>query len=244
MEGLNSPAVNAAEIAGTVAQVDMSLFSLITKADFVVQMVMLMLVVASVWCWAIVFEKWMKYKAISIKSENFEKKFWSGQVLDQLYEKIKTRPNHPHAVVFCAAMNEWGKNLISTSDASIKRGIKERLSQTMSSAINKEIASLSTQLQVLATVGSSAPFIGLFGTVWGIMHSFQSIAASKNSTLAVVAPGIAEALLATAIGLFAAIPAVIFYNLLNAKLNSITEKLEIFSQELETLLSRELDSQR
>ncbi|MBN9543184.1 MAG: protein TolQ [Alphaproteobacteria bacterium] len=244
MEGLNSPAVHAAEIAGTVAQVDMSLFSLITKADFVVQMVMLMLIVSSVWCWAIVFEKWMKYKAISIKSESFEKKFWSGQVLDQLYEKLKARPSHPLAVVFCAAMSEWSKNPSVVSDYGVKRGIKERLSQSMNNAINKEVAQLSSQLQVLATVGSSAPFIGLFGTVWGIMHSFQSIAASKNSTLAVVAPGIAEALLATAIGLFAAIPAVIFYNLLNAKLNNISEKMEIFSSDLETLLSRELDNQR
>lgn len=244
MEGLNSPAVNAAEIAGTVAQIDMSLLSLITRADFVVQLVMLILILSSVWCWAIVFEKWMKFKAIAIKSDSFEKKFWSGQVLDQLYDKIKARPSHPHAVVFCAAMNEWNKSPSTVGDPSIKNGIKERLAQSMNNAINKEISALSSQLQVLATVGSSAPFIGLFGTVWGIMHSFQSIAASKNTTLAVVAPGIAEALLATAIGLFAAIPAVIFYNLLNAKLNNISEKLEMFSSDLETLLSRELDNQR
>ncbi|MBN8827167.1 MAG: protein TolQ [Sphingobacteriia bacterium] len=245
-EGLNSPVVNAAEVAGSVAQMDMSVMSLITRADFVVQLVMLMLIIASIWCWAIVFEKWLKYKNIHSKSTNFEKKFWSGQVLDQLYEKLRIRPSHPHAVVFCAAMGEWNKNNVSATvvNPDLKEGIKERITQAMNVAISREITNLGSHLSVLATVGSSAPFIGLFGTVWGIMHSFQSIAASKNTTLAVVAPGIAEALLATAIGLFAAIPAVIFYNLLSSKLNNLSDKLEDFAAELETLLSRELDNQR
>lgn len=243
---IGAGAVNAAEIAGSVTNMDMSLIGLITRADIVVQLVMLMLVICSVWCWAIVFEKWVKYSSIKEKCENFEKKFWSGQVLDQLYEKLKGRANNPHAVVFCSAMAEWNKSdlKLASSDHSIKSGVKERIVESMRVAINREVARLGTSLSILATIGSYSPFIGLFGTVWGIMHSFQSIAASKNTSLAVVAPGIAEALLATAIGLLAAIPAVVFYNVLNAKLSEISDNVEDFSIELSTLLSRELDGRR
>ncbi|WP_241208591.1 protein TolQ [Rickettsiales endosymbiont of Stachyamoeba lipophora] len=221
----------------------MSILSLVARADIVVQLVMLALIICSVWCWAILFEKWLKYKAISIKTDNFEKKFWSGQVLDQLYDKLKNKPGHPMASVFCVAMDEWSKNKIHLvkHNPNLKSGIVDRLKQAMNVSISRETDHLSTGLPVLASVGSYAPFLGLFGTVWGIMHSFQSIAASKNSSLAVVAPGIAEALLATAIGLFAAIPAVIFYNMLTTKLGKITAKLDDFSAELTILLSRELD---
>jgi biopolymer transport protein TolQ len=241
--GLNSPAVAAGQIVGAVSNVDMSMIGLITKADIVVQLVMFALLFCSIWCWAIVFEKWLKYKTISLKIDEFEKRFWDGQILSQFYEKVRMKQTNPMAVIFCTAMSEWNKNKthMVKHDPSLKTTIIQRISQLMNVSLNKETDELGTNLSTLASVGAYAPFIGLFGTVWGIMHSFQSIAATKNTTLAVVAPGIAEALLATAIGLFAAIPAVIFYNILSTKLSKISSRLDDFSNELAVLLSRELD---
>jgi biopolymer transport protein TolQ len=222
----------------------LSIISLIMGADIIVKIVLLILFSASVWSWKVFIEKIIIFNNIDQKTKKFEKVFWSGQVLDQLFERIKARPNHPMASLFVAAVYEWHKYSakdFSHNQSLITLGIKERLYQAMELSKSKEIGYLEKNVNFLATVGSSAPFIGLFGTVWGIMNSFQSIAAAKNATLAVVAPGIAEALFATAVGLVAAIPAVIFYNILSSRLNKFSTKLDEFSNELGSILTRELD---
>jgi biopolymer transport protein TolQ len=243
-------AVGAADIAGNVAQMDMSAWGMFLQADFVVKTVMIALMLASIWTWAIIFDKAVRFKSIRQRSARFESDFWSADALDGFYEKIKrrydktkARANHPYAVVFMAAMEEWFRSA-GKGGARMRlsgTGVKERISQIMSVERNRELDELENGLGFLATVGSSAPFIGLFGTVWGIMNSFQNIAVSKNTSLAVVAPGIAEALLATAIGLFAAIPAVIAYNKFNGELNKLAGRLEDFSVEFEALLSRQTE---
>jgi biopolymer transport protein TolQ len=223
---------------------NLSITSLILSADLVGKSVIAILVIASVWSWAIIIQKYLAYSGVKKRISSFEGVFWSGQVLDELYEKIKKRTDNPLSVVFVSAMEEYKKGAIAggqTRPDSVAIGHKERINQAMFLARNREIESLQKKLSFLAIVGSNAPFIGLFGTVWGIMHSFQSIAASKNTTLAVVAPGIAEALLATAIGLFAAIPSVIFYNYLASEVDSINNKIDDFIGELSSILSRAID---
>jgi biopolymer transport protein TolQ len=231
------------ELAGNIAASDMSILSLIGNADIVVKLVMLLLVCASFWSWTIIFDKFFKFRDIKKKTDKFERVFWSGQLLDQLYEKVKSRADHPMAIVFVAAMHEWGRQSgrNSGNNLALIIGVKDRINQSMLVALSREVNKLEQNIGFLASVASCTPFVGLFGTVWGIMHSFQSIAASKNTTLAVVAPGIAEALLATAIGLVAAIPAGIFYNILTGQLNSFSARVEDFSTELSALLSREID---
>ena len=239
--------VEATTLAGSVAVHDYSIWGLFMQADFVVKAVILMLLFASFWSWAIVFEKLIKYRMLRNQSDSFEREFWSADALDQFHEKVRKRKNHhPMAVMFRAAMEEWFRSKqasqkMATSGSSIKIGVRDRIAQMMSVARNRELDKLETGLGFLATVGTSAPFIGLFGTVWGIMNSFQSIAVSKNTSLAVVAPGIAEALFATAIGLLAAIPAVIFYNKFSNELGRYAMRLDDFSTEFSTLISRQID---
>jgi biopolymer transport protein TolQ len=235
--------VKVTELAGNIAATDMSILGLISHADLVVKIVMLLLFIASFWSWAIICDKYFKFKTLNDKSEKFEKLFWSGQLLDQLYERIKGRTDHPLANIFIAAMHEWSRSP-ATGDYNLTLSLKDRIFKAMDLVVNRESDKIERHISFLAIVGSNAPFIGLFGTVWGIMHSFQAIAASKNTTLAVVAPGIAEALLATAIGLMAAIPASMFYNILSDKLNNLQARMEDFSAELGALLSRELDEGR
>lgn len=236
-------AVGAADMAGNVAHTDMSAIGMFLQADFVVKTVMIALLMASIWTWAIIIDKSMRFRSIKARSAKFESDFWSADALDGFYEKIKRRANHPYAVIFVAAMEEWFRSSgkASTRARLTGAGVKERIGQIMGVARNRELDALESGLGFLATVGSSAPFIGLFGTVWGIMNSFQNIAVSKNTSLAVVAPGIAEALLATAIGLFAAIPAVIAYNRFNGELNKLAGRMEDFSVEFEALLSRQTE---
>ncbi|MDX1975404.1 MAG: protein TolQ [Rickettsiales bacterium] len=213
------------------------------QADLTVQTVMLLLLFASFWCWAIIFEKWFLFRKIKSKAVKFETDFWASEALDKFFEKIKKRANHPMAVIFVAAMEEWtrSKNSLSQTPQGMKLSVRERVIQVMQVARNREIEYLESGLGFLATTGSAAPFIGLFGTVWGIMNSFQAIAVSKNTSLVAVAPGIAEALFATAIGLFAAIPAVIAYNKFANELVRFSNKLEDFSTEFDTILSRQLE---
>lgn len=224
---------------------DLSIVGLIANADIVVKGVLLLLVLASFWCWTIIIAKLIRFKRLQASTEKFERVFWSGQLLDHLYERMREKVSNPMAAVFVAAMHEWNRRLVDDSadggKGTLRTGVKERIFQSMQVASNRSMEKLEKHLTFLATVGSAAPFIGLFGTVWGIMNSFQSIAASKNTTLVVVAPGIAEALFATAVGLFAAIPAVIFYNMFTSQLNRYSVRLEDFSNELGALLSRELD---
>lgn len=219
-----------------------SLISLIFGAEFIVQVVVLMLIASSIWSWTIIFDKWIKYKEIKAKSYYFQKLFTSENILTDLYPKIKDIASMPLELIFTAAMNELqhAGNNENNSEQYVER-LKERVNNSMNLAKNKEIDKLENNLTFLATISSASPFIGLFGTVWGIMHSFQSIADAKNTSLAVVAPGIAEALFATALGLIAAIPALIFYNILSKKLQELTNNFDDFSLHLLTLISRRLD---
>ena len=224
---------------------DVSFWGLVLQADFVVKIVMLILLIASVWSWAIIIEKSRKFINLRKQANSFETAFWSGASLEELYEKQADSPEHPLASVFVAGMYEWTRasDKKSLSNEKIQAGLQDRIHQVMQVAVTREIENLEKNIGFLATVGSTAPFIGLFGTVWGIMNSFQSIALSKDTSLAVVAPGIAEALLATALGLLAAIPAVIAYNKLSNNLNSYATKLQNFAGEFEALLSRHLSEQ-
>lgn len=242
--------VDSTEVAGSVTSAlsvqDMSVLGMFMHADFVVKTVMILLLLASFWSWAIMFDKYVRFKSLKAQSRRFEKEFWSSGAIDKFYEKVKKRGNHPLAIVFVAAMDEWyrsRKDVAAAATAQLRVSIRDRVSQVMAIARNRETEKLESGLGFLATVGSAAPFVGLFGTVWGIMNSFTSIAAAKNITLAVVAPGIAEALLATAIGLFAAIPAVIGYNKFSGELDRMSHRMEDFSAEFNTLLSRQLDSE-
>ena len=196
-----------------VDNLDISIWGLILQADLVVRIVMLLLLILSIFSWAIIFEKDSKKKTLNKLALKFEDNFWSGVKIEKIKEDIGNNPTHPYEAIFLAGIKEWelatkNKNIINI-DVMV---LEKRLERTMGSTLNKEMISLEKNTTFLATTGSSAPFIGLFGTVWGIMNSFQSIATAKNTSLAIVAPGIAEALLATALGLLAAIPAVIFYN--------------------------------
>ena len=235
---------NISDSLEIVTQDHLSIFSLISSSDIIGKSVMLMLLIVSIWSWAIILDKIFKLAQVQRRMKNFENVFWSGGVLEQLYESIKRSVNNPLALIFVSAMDEC--NSLSTKGLSdvLKNNHKERITNSMYLAQNREVEKLEKNLSFLATVGSSAPFVGLFGTVWGIMHSFQSIATSKNTSLAVVAPGIAEALLATAIGLFAAIPAVIFYNYLISRITLINNKIEDFISELNSILSKAIDQEK
>lgn len=214
--------------------------ALFIQADWVVKLVMLGLLAASIWTWAIVFMFWRRIGATRRETERFERDFWKADDIDAFY-KTHVDNEQPAARVFVAGVAEWRR---STQGAAIDRsGTRERLATTMGAAVASEIDRLSDRLNILATVGSVAPFVGLFGTVWGIMRSFTSIASQQNTSLAVVAPGIAEALFATAIGLFAAIPAVIAYNRFSHRVDQIEARLQRFADRFHASLSRELEAQ-
>lgn len=229
---------------GLAAMGEISIWGLVVQADPVVKVVMLLLVLASVWSWAIIFEKLLKMRRLRRRASEFEDAFWSGGSLEDLYDRLGGQPNDPMASIFSSAMREWrrsaAKGLTQRSN-DLRVSLRHRLDQIMTLTINREMEALEKRMTFLASVGSTAPFVGLFGTVWGIMNSFQSIAASKNTSLAVVAPGIAEALFATALGLVAAIPAVIAYNKLSSDLGRYAGRLEGFSTEFGSILSRQLD---
>lgn len=235
---------NISDSLEIVTQDHLSIFSLISSSDIIGKSVMLMLLIASIWSWAIILDKIFKLAQVQRRMKNFENVFWSGGVLEQLYESIKRSVNNPLTLIFVSAMDECKSLSTKGLSDALKNNHKERITGAMYLAQNREVEKLEKNLSFLATVGSSAPFVGLFGTVWGIMHSFQSIATSKNTSLAVVAPGIAEALFATAIGLFAAIPAVIFYNYLISRITLINNKIEDFSSELNSILSKAIDQEK
>jgi biopolymer transport protein TolQ len=200
---------------------------------------MIGLMVASVWVWAIVIDKTILFARTKRQMDRFEQVFWSGESLEDLYRSLSSRPNHSMAALFVAAMREWKRTYEGGARSLL--GLTQRIEKVMSVTIAREVERLERRLLVLATVGSAGPFIGLFGTVWGIMTSFQSIAASKSTSLAVVAPGIAEALFATAMGLVAAIPATIFYNKFANEVNRQAQRLEGFADEFSAILSRQVD---
>jgi biopolymer transport protein TolQ len=218
---------------------DMSFLGLFLMAHPVVKFVMIGLILASVWSWAIIFEKLIAFRRARVEADKFEQMFWSGQSLDELYGALSRGRTIALAALFVAAMREWKRSVEGNIRA--LGGIQLRVEKVMDVTISREMERLERRLLFLATVGSTAPFIGLFGTVWGIMASFQAIAVSKNTSLAVVAPGIAEALFATAIGLVAAIPAVIFYNKFAADSARLGQRLEAFADEFSAIVSRQID---
>jgi biopolymer transport protein TolQ len=220
---------------------DLSLVGLFLHADIVVQLVMGLLLVASVCVWAIIFEKITALRRVNREADAFEDRFWSGGSLEDLYEIEGARPNHPLAAVFGAAMGEWRRSA-KVAGADLARGsVRERIDRAMNVTVVREMQRLERMMVFLASVGSIGPFVGLFGTVWGIMHSFSAIAAMHNTNLAVVAPGIAEALFATAMGLVAAIPAVLAYNQLSTSLSRYASRLESFGSEFSSILSRQIE---
>ncbi|WP_306115440.1 MULTISPECIES: protein TolQ [unclassified Roseovarius] len=229
-----------AETLAMAQEIDFSMWALFARATFIVKVVMLMLIVASFWAWSIIIQKWITYRKARREADVFDRRFWSGEPLDQLFEEIGPDPTGQSEKIFAAGMMEWRRS--HRNDGGLIAGATARIDRSMDVAIAKESESLQHGLQVLATVGSTAPFVGLFGTVWGIMNAFIEIAEQQNTNLAVVAPGIAEALLATGLGLLAAIPAVIFYNKLSADSDRIVASYEAFADEFATILSRQLDS--
>ena len=229
------------QVSEVAAQdVDFSLLTLFWSADWVIKFVMLGLMAASIWSWAIVVDKFISFGNAKRAMNRFEKVFWSGQSLEELYQTLSDRPSRGLAAVFVAAMKEWKRS--HEQNAASHIGVQVRIDKVLDVAIARETEHLEKRLGFLATVGSASPFVGLFGTVWGIMNSFQSIAASESTNLAVVAPGIAEALFATALGLLAAIPAVIAYNKFSSDANKLVGRLEGFADEFSTILSRQLDA--
>lgn len=229
-----------AETLALAHEIDFSMWGLFARATLTVKLVMIMLVIASFWSWGIIIQKLLVYRRARAEAARFDEAFWSGEPLDGLFEQIGPDPDGAAEQVFAAGMVEWQRS--HREDGALIAGATARIDRSMDVAINKQREKLQNGLTVLATVGSSAPFIGLFGTVIGIMNAFIEIAEQQNTNLAVVAPGIAEALLATGLGLLAAIPAVIFYNKLSADSDAISAGYEAFADEFATILSRQLDS--
>ncbi len=220
---------------------DLDLVSLFMQADIVVKAVMVLLVLASIWSWAIIIEKWLRFARLKRNADKFEDAFWSGGSLEDLYDRIGNAPADPMAAVFASAMREWRRSAVqSTSD--VIHSLQDRIERVMSVTIERESERVGKRVTFLATAGSVAPFLGLFGTVWGIMNTFTAIAAMNNTTLTTVAPGIAEALFATAMGLFVAIPAVVAYNRAADSMRRYTARLTNFATEFAAIISRQLDA--
>jgi biopolymer transport protein TolQ len=235
--------MNPAEItksAVPAVQTDLSMMALFFEAHIVVQIVVVGLLLASVWSWAIIVEKMLLLARTRRETDGFEHAFWSGKSLEELYQSIGARPARSMAALFVAAMREWKRSV--ESNPKPLAGLQMRVEKVLEVALSREIDRLERRLLFLATVGATAPFVGLFGTVWGIMNSFQAIAGAKSTNLAVVAPGIAEALFATALGLLAAIPAVIFYNKFTHEVARHAQRLESFADEFSAILSRQMDA--
>ena len=219
-----------------------SIFSLFFDADIIVKIVILMLIFASVWSWTIIFSKFSSLNSLFKDSNDFEENFYSSDTLQKLSKKLGSHPTHPLESIFFSAMSYIDKIKLTTSNKNyeFKKNLCERIEKEMIIVGERELTNLSRNMNFLASVGSTAPFVGLFGTVWGIMNSFTAIGLSQNTSLAVVAPGIAEALFATALGLIAAIPAVLAYNKLNDKIYNFSNKVEIFTTEMMIIISKEI----
>ena len=241
---MENNAVDATGLGGQMAH-DLTIWGLFAQADLVVKLVMLLLIAASVWSWAIIFDKVVTLRRLRSRANQFEEAFWSGGSLDDLYDRMSTRTGDPMSAIFVSAMREWRRFTSRTKSAVDGQGaiasLQQRIEKVMDITLGREMESVERRMIFLASVGSAAPFVGLFGTVWGIMNAFTSIAASKNTSLAVVAPGIAEALFATALGLVAAIPAVVAYNKLSTDIGRYAERLENFAGEFSAILSRQVE---
>lgn len=235
--------VDQLKLPGSVPHTDMSALGLFMHADGVVKTVIIVLVLASIWTWAIILQKSTKLKNLKDRAGFFEDRFWAGGSLDMLYDKVNGKPGDPMSSIFIAAMKEWKsaaeKNLMAT--AAMRASLLARIERAINGTIGRELTQIEKHMTWLASVGSVSTFVGLFGTVWGIMNSFAAIANSQNTSLAVVAPGIAEALFATAIGLVAAIPAVLAYNKFNSEISRYAERLDFFGNDLLATMSRNLE---
>jgi biopolymer transport protein TolQ len=241
LEGVDATLQGAVGMPSAVH--DLSVWALFLQADWIVKAVMIFLLMASIWSWAIIFDKIIRIRRLREQARQFEEAFWSGGSLEELYDRISNRPADPMSSIFVAAMREWrrsaAKGLLTSEH--LRESLQDRIERVMNITLGREMDHIERYMGYLASVGSAAPFIGLFGTVWGIMNSFAAIAGSKNTTLAVVAPGIAEALFATALGLVAAIPAVLAYNKLSGDINRYGNRLEAFAGEFGAILSRQLE---
>ena len=223
---------------------DFSIFSLFLRADFVVKSVIVILILASIYSWTIIVGKLVRMKRLKQLDKEFDEIFWSGNSFEDLFETFNYNQSDPKSKIFCSAIAEWKKSNRDSSSMQSDglNSLKERMVRSMQVSFNKESEKIEKNLTFLATAGSTAPFIGLFGTVWGIMNSFKSIAIAQNTNLSVVAPGIAEALFATALGLFVAIPAVVAYNKITSDLSKYFISLETFMDEFTTIFFRQLDN--
>lgn len=230
-----------AAIAAVGATNHLSAVALFMQADIVVKAVMIGLIFASLWSWGIIFDKVLRLRSLFRQAEDFEEKFWSGSSLEDLYDRIGTKPREPMSAIFVAAMREWKRSAGKPGAVNNASTLGERLDRVMKISLEREMDILYRRMIFLASTGSVAPFLGLFGTVWGIMNTFTAIGATSDTSLATVAPGIAEALFATAIGLVAAIPAVIGYNKISSDLGRYAVRLENFAGEFGAILSRQLD---
>ncbi len=228
----------------TAGVIDFSLLSLFLRADLVVKSVIIILIISSVYSWTVIISKIVRMRQLKQLDSEFDEIFWSGNSFEDLYDTFNYSQNDPKSKIFCSAIAEWKKSnkVAGKMQASGLNSLKERMSRSMQVTFNKESEIIEKNLTFLATCGSTAPFIGLFGTVWGIMNSFQSIAIAQNTSLSVVAPGIAEALFATALGLFVAIPAVVAYNKISSDLSKYFVSLETFMDEFTTIFFRQLES--
>ena len=221
---------------------DVSIWGLVLQADIVVRLVMFILLLLSIISWSLIFEKYTRLRRLNRKAESFENEFWSGMNIEKIHKNIGNNSSHPMEAIFLSGMKELNSSPLSKNLSAVDNQIiGNRIEKRMLTTLNKEVEVLERNISFLATTGSAAPFIGLFGTVWGIMNSFQSIATAKNTSLTIVAPGIAEALLATAMGLLAAIPAVIAYNRIAADMNRYSGRLEIFLNDFSSILSRHIN---
>jgi biopolymer transport protein TolQ len=239
---LADTASSSGPIGGDAAGSGFNLVSMFLTSGWVVKSVMVLLLLASLFSWAIIFNKWLALASLKRKAAKFEKLFWSGQSLDELYQQIAPKADHPMAATFIAALREWRRAFENGNPRESQvPGVKERVDKAMNVTILRETDGIERQLGFLATVGSVSPFVGLFGTVWGIMNAFSAIAARHDTTLAVVAPGIAEALFTTAMGLLAAVPAVIFYNRFVNEIGRYVNRLDAFAEEFSAILSRQLE---
>jgi biopolymer transport protein TolQ len=234
-------AVETAVLAGSKA-VDFSVMGLFLNADWIVKTVIIMLILASIWSWAIIIEKFFRLRKLHGHASDFEDMFWSGGSLEDLYDRIGATPPDPMSAMFGAAMREWRRSTRGggTAPSPMRAGLHQRIERVMHVTLGREMDRLERYMTFLANVGSTAPFIGLFGTVWGIMNSFHAIGAAKNTSLAVVAPGISEALIATAAGLAAAIPAVIAFNYFMSKIRIVETEFQSFSADFLNIIERDI----
>lgn len=234
-----STVIDTTQLAGSATAADFSLWALLLTTDWITRGVLALLLAASIWSWAIIFDKLIALAAVRRKADAFEKAFWSGKSLEDLYDRVSTGPRHPMIAVFLAGMREWRRSVnqrVVKGDALIRR-----LDVVMEIAIGREMARLERRVPFLASLAAAAPLLGLFGTVWGIINSFEAIAAQQNTNLAVVAPGMAEALFTTALGIIAAIPAMLAYNRIASDLGGVAARMEAFAGEFSAIVSRQLD---